>query len=120
MFKVILVAMLLTSFSAFAYTQNKESVKLEKSFWCAAVLGDETIDFSVLVTKKDANLFISFPKGTYNLKKMTTSQNVADILSSDKSLFLTDTSVEIDELKCEETSLKQLLAYKKSQELNLE
>ncbi len=114
MLKVILASLFFFSFSASASVALKtnEKVTLQKSFWCAAVSGEETIDFSVLVTKKDKSMIISFPRGSYNLKKVPEAADVANILSSDKSLFLTDKSVEIDDLKCEEASVKQLLAYK--------
>jgi hypothetical protein len=113
MLKVILVSLFFFSFSASAGSlKSNEKVTLQKSFWCAAVSGDETIDFSVLVTKKDKSLIISFPRESYNLKKLPAAADVANILSSNKSLFLTDKSVEIDDLRCEEASVKQLLAYK--------
>jgi hypothetical protein len=113
MLKFILVAIFLFSFSASASLRSNEKVVLEKSFWCVAISGEETIDFSVLVTKKSGALVMVFPKAIYNLKKIPSADDVTVILSSDTSLFLTDKSVEIDDLKCEEASVEQLLAYKK-------
>jgi hypothetical protein len=113
MLKVILVSLFFFSFSASANLKSNEKVTLQKSFWCAAVSGDDTIDFSVLVTKKNQNLIISFPRESYNLKKIPESADVVDILASDTSLFLTDKSVDIDDLKCSESSVEKLLAYKK-------
>lgn len=113
MLKVILASLFFFSFSASAILKSNEKATLQKSFWCAATSGEETIDFSVLVTKKNHNLIIIFPQGSYNLKKIPKANDVADILFSNTSLFLANKSIYIDELVCAEASEETLLKYKK-------
>lgn len=113
MLKVIFMSLFFFSFVASASLKTNEKVTLQKSFWCAAVSGEETIDFSVLITKRAQDLIISFPRESYNIKKIPVATDVAIILQEDTSLFLADKSVEIDKLVCEEASVETLLKYKK-------
>ncbi|MDD5212930.1 MAG: hypothetical protein PHG82_00675 [Candidatus Gracilibacteria bacterium] len=93
---------------------------VEKTFWCAAISGDETVDFMVNVAGKNSKYIMSTDIGEFLLNMNATAKSLGKLVSSNPSLFIADNSVKIDDVKCQESSPEEFFAYKKSQEVNLE
>lgn len=108
---VLSVMFLLSSLNAeseYGYV-NGHKYTFIKGFWCAAAAGDETIDIPVLVLRDDLKQkLIVFPKEAFNLENNISASEVKDALKNNAKFYSVDTDFKLDQLECDNASLKQL------------
>ena len=91
--------------------------KIEKVFWCVALdNADNQMDFSVVYSTKENILYFNTHIETKNVDKIPSSLELEQILFNNKGYFLKDTEYHssVKFVKCMESSVEEISAYKKS------
>lgn len=108
--KIIILFFILVSF-LFA------NEKIEKVFWCVALdNADNQMDFSVVYSTENDYLNMNTHIETKKVDKIPNSIELEEILFNNKGYFLKDTEYHssVKLIKCMESSIEEILAYKKS------